>query len=235
MKLAYRESGSGEPLVFLHSGLETSSTDFIYQQKCFSQFYKVLAFDLRGHGDSQSTNLSNFFEDSVQDLFETLSEIGVTQIHLVGASLGALVAIYFSNRHPRVTKSLIISGVTPTKPENWNDLHLRQKENQRMLLENQETVNYFNTLHKSDWREFLTLAKDEDWYPFEETSKLKDNKCPVLIISGNQLPSETASHAIYKDVEHIQVEILPDAGHLVHQQQPELYTQSVTRFLNDSV
>lgn len=39
MKLAYRESGSGEPLVFLHSGLETSSTDFIYQQKYFSQFY----------------------------------------------------------------------------------------------------------------------------------------------------------------------------------------------------
>ncbi|WP_240949729.1 hypothetical protein [Psychrobacillus sp. BL-248-WT-3] len=40
--------GSGEPLLFLHTGLQTGNTDFQYQQNFFKDSYKVFAPDLRG-------------------------------------------------------------------------------------------------------------------------------------------------------------------------------------------
>ena len=44
--------GEGEPIVFLHSGLQTGESDFIYQCEHFSKNYKVILPDLRGHGRS---------------------------------------------------------------------------------------------------------------------------------------------------------------------------------------
>jgi len=88
--------GSGEAIVFLHTGLQTSATDFIQQQNDFMKDYQVISPDLRGHGKSITTDTSNFFEDSATDLYETLENLGLHSVHVVGASLGALVAIFFA-------------------------------------------------------------------------------------------------------------------------------------------
>ncbi|WP_237474018.1 alpha/beta fold hydrolase [Virgibacillus halodenitrificans] len=51
-------------------------TDFEYQREYFKEKYKVILPDLRGHGKSGEKDLSNFFEDSAQDIvFEQLSNI----------------------------------------------------------------------------------------------------------------------------------------------------------------
>lgn len=234
MKLAYKKSGTGEPMAILHSGLETSSTDFIYQQSFFSELYTVIAFDLRGHGNSIATEFSNFFEDSSRDLYESLLELGIKKVHLLGASLGALVALYFTKNYPHFVESLVVSGITPIKPDNWSDLHLEQKTKQVLLLEDRATVNYFDSIHYSNWRELLALAQNEDWYPFEQTSNIEKINCPILIISGDKLPSERASFSYYQGVEHVEVKILPDSGHLVHVEQPELYSNTVYQFLKNS-
>ncbi|MGG0179133.1 alpha/beta fold hydrolase, partial [Gottfriedia acidiceleris] len=56
--------GKGEPIVFLHTGLQTGMTDFDYQRNYFVQKKKVILPDLRGHGKSTSSDLSNYFIDS---------------------------------------------------------------------------------------------------------------------------------------------------------------------------
>ena len=63
--------GDGEPLVFLHTGLQTGKTDFEYQRDYFRNSYKVILPDLRGHGKSITNDITNFFEDSAIDLEET--------------------------------------------------------------------------------------------------------------------------------------------------------------------
>ena len=45
--------GEGDPIVFLHSGLQTGESDFNYQCEHFRKNYKVILPDLRGHGKSK--------------------------------------------------------------------------------------------------------------------------------------------------------------------------------------
>ncbi len=45
--------GEGEPVIFLHTGLQTGETDFVYQQNKLQDSYKVILPDLRGHGESK--------------------------------------------------------------------------------------------------------------------------------------------------------------------------------------
>ena len=53
--------GRGEALVFLHTGLQTGATDYLYQIDYFKDSYNIILPDLRGHGHSTTNNLSNFF------------------------------------------------------------------------------------------------------------------------------------------------------------------------------
>ncbi|GKV55856.1 hypothetical protein NCCP2222_18030 [Sporosarcina sp. NCCP-2222] len=80
MRLHFTVSGDGkESLVFLHTGLQTGQTDFLFQQEYFKGHYKVYAPDLRGHGKSyvQDVAFSTYFSDSVTDLIETMDSLGM--------------------------------------------------------------------------------------------------------------------------------------------------------------
>ncbi|MFC3211610.1 alpha/beta fold hydrolase [Planomicrobium okeanokoites] len=224
--------GSGEAIVFLHTGLQTSKTDFIQQQALFSENYQVITPDLRGHGMSASMDISNFFEDSANDLNETFENLGLESVHLAGASLGALVAIYFAKRFPDKVKTLILSGVTKEKPSNWKILHQQDADMQAGLLDNAEAVSYFTELHGAGWKRFIKLGQSEDWYPFNETSDLSAIACPILVIAGESSPHECRSAVEYSSAqENIHISIIPFASHLVHSEQPEAYSEVTGRFL----
>lgn len=114
--------GDGEPIIFLHTGLQTGMTDFEFQREFFKDKYKVILPDLRGHGNSVVDDLSNFFEDSAKDIAETLNHLGIESTYIVGCSLGALVGLFFTKRFPDKVKSLTISGVLSERPNNWLEI-----------------------------------------------------------------------------------------------------------------
>lgn len=92
--------GNGEPLLFLHTGLQTGNTDFQYQQDFFKDSYRVFAPDLRGHGHSVSHDIENFFLDSAQDLLETINH------YELGSSFGRV----FTRRNCGCTLCKTFSG-----------------------------------------------------------------------------------------------------------------------------
>lgn len=224
--------GEGEPIVFLHTGLQTGLTDFDYQREYFKHNFKVILPDLRGHGKSFENDLSNFFEDSAMDLEETLNKLSVKSTHLVGCSLGALVGLYFAKKFPHKVKSLTISGVLSTKPEKWIEMNKVEVEYQSQLLQNEDVVNHFDNLHKSDWKQFLYMAQDENWYPFQETKDLDGINSPVLYMVGEGNKDETKGAILYPLLkEDVHVSIIPFASHLVHSEQPEIYTKVLDTFI----
>ena len=79
--------GNGEPIVFLHTGLQTGLTDFEYQREYFQKNFKVILPDLRGHGKSIAEVYSNFFEDSASDLADTLDDLNIERAHIVAVPL----------------------------------------------------------------------------------------------------------------------------------------------------
>lgn len=234
MILHIEKFGAGEPIVFLHTGLQTSLTDFEVQREYFRKSFQVILPDLRGHGKSNTNDVSNFFEDSAKDLFETLEKDQIDSAHVVGASLGALVGIFFAKRFPDKVKSLTISGVMTEKPGNWLQMHQKEIAFQTRLLENEQAVNHFNELHKGDWRQFLYMGRNETWYPFQETKDLSGIHSPVLFIAGEGNPNETKGAISYPAMnKNVHVAIIPFASHLVHSEQPELYTKVLHLFLSN--
>ncbi|ATP40439.1 alpha/beta hydrolase [Solibacillus sp. R5-41] len=225
--------GDGEPIVFLHTGLQTGLTDFAYQSDYFRHHFKVILPDLRGHGKSIENDISNFFEDSAMDLEETLNKLELKSVHLVGCSLGALVGLCFAKKFPHKVKSLTISGVLCEKPDNWNEMHKKEVESQARLLQNKEAANYFDNIHNTDWRQFLHRAKDEHWYPFYVTKDLDGIGAPVLFIVGEGNTAETKGATLYPLLKkNVHVSIIPFASHLVHCEQPEIYTKILEVFFN---
>lgn len=232
MLLHMTVKGVGEPVIFLHTGLQTGETDYVHQWKSFSETHQVLLPDLRGHGNSFSDDFSNYFEDAAKDIQETMKEKNLSSAHIVGCSFGALVGIVLARRYPERVKSLTLSGVLARKPEDWARMHKEDVEHQRQLLRSEDHVQYFNQLHNTNWREFIYLARDEGWYPFDQTRDLSDLHMPILYMVGEDNPHEVRSASVYGDLPNVHVAVIPFAGHLVHQEQPELYTKILNMFLN---
>lgn len=226
--------GEGKPIVFLHTGLQTGLTDFEYQRDYFKDKYKVILPDLRGHGNSASDDLSNFFEDSAEDIAETFIHLGLESAHIVGCSLGALAGLIFAKRYPHKVKSLAISGVLPERPDNWLELHKEDVEHQEQLLQSDEVARYFDNIHNSDWRQALEVVKDENWYPFEETKDLDGINSPILYIVGEGKKAEVKGALLYRSMkDDVHVSIIPFASHLVHSEQPVIYTKILDGFINE--
>lgn len=227
--------GSGEPIVFLHTGLQTGNTDFQYQQEYFSKSYRVFAPDLRGHGQSTSSDIENFFLDSAQDLLETINHYELEKVHLVGCSLGAIVAVQVARLFPERVQTLTVSGIMPVKPDNWLELHSQDVSVQEQVLLNEEYCDYFDQLHGSYWKRFIYLGKNESWYPFEDMLSMYNFQFPVLYIVGEKNAHERVGAVIYPEKnKHIHVAVVPFAGHSVHEDQPGIYTRIVEEFLKRS-
>ncbi|WP_421385305.1 alpha/beta fold hydrolase [Bacillus salacetis] len=224
--------GEGERIVFLHSGLQTGLTDFEYQRDYFQKGFQVIVPDLRGHGKSKNNDFSNYFNDCAADLAETLDYHQLDSIHLIGCSLGALVALHFAKKFPEKIASLTLSGIFAEKPSNWSEMNHAQAKQQKEFLRNEQAVEYYDQLHESDWKQFIYMGEDEKWYPFDETSDLSHLSSPTLILVGEGNELETAGTLIYPKMnDKVHVSIIPFASHLVHLEQPELYTQVLEVFI----
>lgn len=226
--------GKGEPIVFLHQGIQTSETDFQKQREFFSENYQVIQVDLRGHGKSVTTELDDYFEKSAVDLNETLEFLQIERAHIVGSSLGSLAGLVFAKRFPEKVTSLILTGVLPKQPENWEEQLREQTELQNNVMKDEKAVQYLNQIHEGDWKSLLTFAQQEDWYPFEETRDLSSLSMPTLFLVGEQNPDEVVGATIYpKQNKNIHVAVIPFAGHLPQWDQPELFNSIVNTFLSN--
>ncbi|MFG2289506.1 alpha/beta fold hydrolase [Streptomyces sp. NPDC048595] len=112
-RLAYRDIGTGQPLVLLHGGfLDHGMWDD--QVPAFASDYRVIAPDARGHGGS--TNASGPFRQC-DDLAALLHHLDVGPAVLVGLSMGAGIAVDTALEHPDLVRALVVSGAGTNEPE----------------------------------------------------------------------------------------------------------------------
>jgi pimeloyl-ACP methyl ester carboxylesterase len=96
------------PIVFIHGvGL---AKEIWEPQINFFKNYNTLTYDLLGHGKTALNKSQLSFVDFPDQLFNLINELNFNKIHLVGFSLGALIARHFSAKHNDRLSSLIIHG-----------------------------------------------------------------------------------------------------------------------------
>jgi len=96
------------PIVFVHG---VGLTKEIWEPQInFFKGYNTLTYDLLGHGKTPLNKSQLSFDDFSSQLFNLINELNFNKIHLVGFSLGALIARHFSAKHNDRLSSLIIHG-----------------------------------------------------------------------------------------------------------------------------
>jgi len=106
---AFYDAGDGPPLVLLH-GFTGSGIDFHDQIPWFSDRYRVLVPDQRGHGESTRAGRYDAYglNQLADDLAGFIAALSLDSVHLLGHSMGGMVALRFALRHGQRLRSLIL-------------------------------------------------------------------------------------------------------------------------------
>ena len=92
-KLAYIEVGSGEnTIVLIHGNFTSSFSLYPFYERCPSNA-RMIAFDLRGFGDSSYNNRFDTLDELAEDVIEAIEKLNLGKVHLVGWSLGGAVCL----------------------------------------------------------------------------------------------------------------------------------------------
>lgn len=132
--LFYEDRGDGPVIVLLHAG-GRDHTMWDAQARTFTRGFRVIRYDLRGHGRS-TARMGPF--DTVDDLRRVLDHLGVEHARLVGVSMGAGVALEAALRMPdRVDRVVLvsISGPPPGVTVPPGNVDLRTPEGRARLAE----------------------------------------------------------------------------------------------------
>ncbi len=111
MKLYYRESGQGKPLIILH-GLFGSSDNWFTLAKTFSQQFKVYLVDQRNHGQSPRDEEMNY-ESLAEDLHDFVIEHGIDRPAVIGHSMGGKAVMNFAVRYPELIGKMVVVDIVP--------------------------------------------------------------------------------------------------------------------------
>jgi pimeloyl-ACP methyl ester carboxylesterase len=122
VRLYYTDRGQGPPLLFVH-GLGSSGRDWAAQVDHFARRHRVLRIDLRGHGRSERGEGTYAIPQFARDVAVFVRKRGVWPVHVVGLSMGGMVALELAASAPRLLRSLVVvNSVADMRLHSWHDV-----------------------------------------------------------------------------------------------------------------
>ena len=247
---------SGEnnlPVVILIHGLGLSKDMWKEFIPNLLKSYKVITFDLFGHGKSDPLNATPDLDLFANQILELLLYLNITKAHLIGFSIGGMINRKFAVNYPSKVLSLII----------LNSPHKRDKELQKIVEKRAKLVFSEGALatlddalkrwFTNDFRlvrtDVLTLVRewrkrvDEKSYAQiaevlatgvkELINQEFNDRTPTLVITCENDSGSTPSMAveIAKDYLYSDLVILPNLKHLGLLEAPVSFTNPILRFL----
>lgn len=111
-RMRYEVYGAGPPLLLVN-GLGSDLTEWLYQIPVFSARFRVIAFDNRGAGESETPPGPYTTELMADDAAALLDGLGIERAHLLGVSLGGMIAQQIALRHPGKVDRLVLACTAP--------------------------------------------------------------------------------------------------------------------------
>ena len=249
--LAWRETGDGEPVVFLH-GLGGSRTSWEPQLTGLRSGFRCIAWDMPGYGVSDPIMPLTFatIADSVVRL---LDNAGVDRAHLVGESFGGMHALHTALRHPQRVARLVLANTSPafgldgTDPAAWRaarlaplDAGLTPADIAADVLTSIAGPNLSNDALTMRVAGFARIpaaglrAAVECLPAHNVLDRLAEINAPALVIAG-ELDAETPvaySRVLAEGMQNAELIVLDGVGHLAVSEVPQTFNRLVRDFLS---
>jgi 3-oxoadipate enol-lactonase len=248
INLYYEIHGEGQPLVFIH-GLGSSTRDWESQVPEFSKSFKVVTFDLRGHGQSDKPAGPYTMSQYSDDLAGLLRTLSIKSAHIVGISLGGGIAFQFAIDHPAQVKTMTIVNSAPTlgnpaevKPEIERRVGIVQQMGMRAMGQALAPALFPKPEHaalretfiarwaENDPRAYIEATRSMlDWNVIAQLGKIQ---CPTLVIAADQDYSPVAVKEAYvKLMPKAELVVIPDSRHATPIERPAEFNAALAQFL----
>tara|TARA_Y100001960_G_scaffold22771_1_gene19958 strand:+ start:6914 stop:7741 length:828 start_codon:yes stop_codon:yes gene_type:complete len=243
--------GAEAPVVLLIHGLAGTCGLWNPVSQVLREHFRVIRYDLRGHGESGSPEGPWTLEDFVADLLQVLRRHDLSRIHLAGFSLGGLVAQRFAIDHPdKLERLAIVSAVAGRTVE--------EKEKVARRLENLRSGDFdsnveaalerwfspdFRERHPDVVEQRMALMRKVGCqrgylqaYEVFSTSDLADElhriSTPTLIMTGEEDPGSNPRMAtlMHSRIRGSRMEILSGLRHSLLVEAPELVAEKLNEF-----
>ncbi len=252
-KLYWEEHGSGPPILLI-MGLSFTHEMWFRVLPQVAAHYRVVLFDNRGMGLSDVPPGPYWMRQMAADAIAVLDAAGVTAAHIVGASMGGMIAQELALRYPDRVRSLVLGSTSYSGLfARWPDLSCRPRgirwskatrlERESALIpllyakrtprERIEEDFRVRCQCKWNYKGFLNqLAGILLWNSYRRLPRIK---VPTLVLHGEQdrLVRPANGKVVASRIPGAQFHLIPDAGHIVMTDQPEVCTEMMLRFLGE--
>lgn len=247
--LVYYISGTThkEWVLFLHAAFVNHNM-FRRQAEYFQDRYNILTLDVIGHGNSTDTKKGDSINQMSGWISEILKKERIEKIHIVGISLGAVLAQDFANQYPKAVQSLACFGGYDI---NNFDRQLQKKNgmaqmcmmlkaafsmkwfarsNKKISAYTEQAQNEFYEMNiKFPRKSFMYLASLNTMINIRQTAP---RAYPLLIGCGrHDIPMELSAVKMWKQKEpECKVAIFEGAGHCVNMDVPQQFHKTLEEF-----
>jgi len=111
VNICYQVSGHGEPLVLIQ-GLGSPGSGWFFQQRAFGKSYRVIVLDNRGAGRSSKPGEQYTVKTMADDVIGLMDHLGIDKAHIIGASMGGMIAQEIAINYPQRVKKLVLACTT---------------------------------------------------------------------------------------------------------------------------
>ena len=231
-------------ILFIHPAF-SDHTCFYKQVDFFSQEFRVITIDLIGHGLSEVRNDKDKIDTSTEHILETINAENITKLHIVGISMGSLIAQYFALKYPDRTLSLTSLGGYNINRTDKRVEKLQRKEMLGWIVRVIFSMNSFrryagtvSAVKKEEQVKFYESAQGFSRKSFTIMSGLKkliENRpspfrdYPLLIIAGekdNNLAKRMAE-IWHSEEPGSKLYIIEQAGHCANMDNPDSFNEIV--------
>lgn len=258
IRLHYVERGEGEPVVLVH-GHSLDCTMWEPQIRLLARSFRVIAYDVRGYGQSSSQREGEQFTHAA-DLVTLMDSLGIQRAHIVGLSMGGFITADMLAAYPdRLLSATMVSGNMrkspgPSEPMDDEESARRDAEIGALETEGVDAMKERWTAgllasagsHRpymeadlrrmiSGWSAWQPLHKEARVLLGRDGIALLDSirpSLPALVIQGDA-PGNKVHHdpEILRYLPAGKSVILPDCGHMLTMERPFLFNITLTRFL----
>jgi 3-oxoadipate enol-lactonase len=249
VKLKWEAQGGGAPLLLVH-GLGYTREGWGPQRQLLARSYRVLSYDNRGIGESEIPPGPYSVAELADDALQVLNEAGVERAHVLGASLGGMVAQLLAAEQPERVDRLMLAGTTPggaaAYPLPQQTLALMAEAPSlppevalRRFVENAlapgspfvDEVLAYRQQHPPDpagWA--AQAAAGSTW---DADGRLARIAAPTLVLAGtaDAVVDPRNAQLLADAIPNVRLELIDGAGHLPFWERAEEFAALVERFL----